>query len=979
MAEPSSPSSKSRAWSPSSPSSTSRHPPVPASSLRPPSLFDFPAASPLSSTTMFTPSPTHNAATLPRSNRDHIAANGTGDPAERVRLQHLADQPGKHHRQSRSFSHSNHKLSDLMVPPQSPLGAQAEEAKSGHARIGSKASPTGRLRSITAVNSSPVELAKISTTLATSITTLRDESISPKSADGPMAERSLSSDALSATATLSVPEFIVPRTAALAAAAPGGSASTLGRSRTWKLSNSLKNASAQPGGINALGKGPAGVSADVMALKTTPMDGTMSLGRSNRLAHATASQNGDSSSPNALQPYSSSVLSASTANFATEPLSAMTTGLGGKSVSANTSPTDAAVSGEKWVLVRNFTKYDSRKTSATAAAAATAVVAAAVEAGTPPPASVGDLLDIEAVHHHRHHHPPRGPIDTSVASGQPPIHQTRSNPVVLPTMTKPATAGTSEIFAPLDDMTGDELTSPISASLEIPPRISSASLGNGGGSSSTTKDNSGGGLPPSIHQLIQPTRKSSNQSGMISTVSSSSPFPSPSPSPLASTTSTSAAVAAAATTTHHHATGGNGSSGGGLSIQFLEDALARLPKLSREGSRGGDISQRLSTPSLEGLIQRVQNIAGGSNQHLHYIGNTGTAIGPSGFAANSQVQALDSMELADVITQSRKRLQYYRRLWQEVTEPDSDLTRWLQAQPTTTMPVTMATTTTFGKRSATPPTIINTGLRKLPLVKSSSSTPTTPLTTPPALDRSASASSSGGHTHGNGSSLFLSPKSRELIDQILNQGGGQVDSTGSKMPTGSASGPAAKPLTLSLSSSSSSSLSPSPSETPSPRPSGPGPATHPMVNYAASLSPPNLSSTGNIHEGSRNRSGSGNGNGGLPLSTSSRSATSLSSLTNGNLLHLPAANHGGAGDPRFRSYESISHSEVDSVDTNNFGGYFGSDPNLPLGTISNPLATEFGGKRGGSASAGSGNSAAITAALAVAVVAVIRGLEEGEG
>ncbi|KAJ1655588.1 hypothetical protein IWQ61_004680 [Dispira simplex] len=112
-------------------------------------------------------------------------------------------------------------------------------------------------------------------------------------------------------------------------------------------------------------------------------------------------------------------------------------------------------------------------------------------------------------------------------------------------------------------------------------------------------------------------------------------------------------------TSNHSVTSGSGNF---LSIPFLEEALARIPKLSRESNRNDDL-QRQSSPSFEGLLQRVQNMA---------MGNHGSTA--------PQNITYDLVAVEEIVNQSARRKQQYRKQWQDVINQESRLVVWLKSQ-----------------------------------------------------------------------------------------------------------------------------------------------------------------------------------------------------------------------------------------------------------------------------------------------------------
>ncbi|KAJ1967966.1 hypothetical protein IWQ62_001534 [Dispira parvispora] len=110
---------------------------------------------------------------------------------------------------------------------------------------------------------------------------------------------------------------------------------------------------------------------------------------------------------------------------------------------------------------------------------------------------------------------------------------------------------------------------------------------------------------------------------------------------------------------NYSATSGSSNS---LSIPFLEEAFARIPKLSRESSRNDD-TQRQSSPSFEGLLQRVQNMA---------MGNHGNAA--------PQSISYELVAVEEIVNQSERRKQQYRKQWQDVISQESRLVVWLKSQ-----------------------------------------------------------------------------------------------------------------------------------------------------------------------------------------------------------------------------------------------------------------------------------------------------------
>ncbi|KAJ1967958.1 hypothetical protein H4R35_006560 [Dimargaris xerosporica] len=157
----------------------------------------------------------------------------------------------------------------------------------------------------------------------------------------------------------------------------------------------------------------------------------------------------------------------------------------------------------------------------------------------------------------------------------------------------------------------------------------------------------------------------------------------------------------------------------GSSGSLLEDALSRLPKLSREGSRP-DTSMRTSTPSFENLLQRM------TNGH------------PVALESN------EPLDLAEVITQSRRRLQHYRTQWDQIRQHDSELGPWLRGQD----PATLASESSYNASTSYIKSQLAASHRNLSSVSPTHPTPLKPRRSPnrPMAKRHQSHDSGHGST-----------------------------------------------------------------------------------------------------------------------------------------------------------------------------------------------------------------------------------------
>ncbi|KAJ1981724.1 hypothetical protein H4R34_001960 [Dimargaris verticillata] len=177
-------------------------------------------------------------------------------------------------------------------------------------------------------------------------------------------------------------------------------------------------------------------------------------------------------------------------------------------------------------------------------------------------------------------------------------------------------------------------------------------------------------------------------------------------------------------------------SSSGLTGSLLEDALSRLPKLSRDGSRP-DVAVRTSTPSFENLLQRMQSMTNGH---------------PMAIESN------EPLDLAEVIAQSRRRLQHYRTQWDQIRQHESELGPWLRGQDSSTL----ASESSYNASTSYIKSQLAASHRNLSSVSSMHPTPLKPRRSPnrPMAKRYQSHDSGHGSTTSQPSGDMLVPNPR---------------------------------------------------------------------------------------------------------------------------------------------------------------------------------------------------------------------------